>query len=165
MPEGSNSFVGALLNLLIQRGGLLARRCTARQRQFGIDRLQSARRRSRSGHRCVRWRYARSRLDEVSCRLGQAGRIVRCPRRLVRLSHPAVQHRDFHASAITITRDCRSRSRTRTVPGVSLVRFWSKLASRSDVTGSAFRVRSIQYLLRCVVKVTKAIRLNPRAPN
>src|SRR6202171_2471986 len=39
-------------------------------------------------------------------------------------------------SAITITRcDCRSHSRTSTVPGVSLVLFWSKLARRADATG------------------------------
>src|SRR5579863_311442 len=42
-------------------------------------------------------------------------------------------------SAITITRcDFRSHSRTKTVPGVSLVRFWSRLTSRADVTGPAF---------------------------
>src|ERR1700694_1586928 len=41
-------------------------------------------------------------------------------------------------SAITITRcDCRSHSRTSTVPGESSVRFWSKLASRADVIGPA----------------------------
>src|SRR5258705_7828038 len=40
--------------------------------------------------------------------------------------------------AITITRcDCRSHSRTKTVPGLSSVRFWSKLARRADVTGPA----------------------------
>ncbi len=39
-------------------------------------------------------------------------------------------------SAITITRcDCRSHSRTRTVPGVSSVRFWSKLARRANIAG------------------------------
>src|ERR1700682_4109282 len=41
-------------------------------------------------------------------------------------------------SAITITRcDRRFHSRTRTVPGVSSVRFWSKLASRADIAGPA----------------------------
>src|SRR6266403_2572392 len=42
-------------------------------------------------------------------------------------------------SAMTITRcDRRSHSRTRTVPGVSSVRFWSKLASRADIAGPSF---------------------------
>src|SRR3984957_20637853 len=41
-------------------------------------------------------------------------------------------------SAITITRcDCRSHSRTNTVPGVSSARFWSKLARRADMAGPA----------------------------
>src|SRR6266403_1068514 len=55
-------------------------------------------------------------------------------------------------SAITITRcDCRSHSRTRTVPGVSSVRFWSKLASRADIAGppSFVTVRSSTCLVAC----------------
>jgi hypothetical protein len=70
-------------------------------------------------------------------------------------------------SAITITRcDCRSHSRTRTVPRVSSVRFWSKLASRGGHRRFGFLChRPIQNLPDCLVEIAKAIGLEPIGDN
>ena len=38
-------------------------------------------------------------VDEIACRLRQTGRALRCPWRLLRLGHPAVQHHHFNGPA------------------------------------------------------------------